>query len=120
MTALRLTPSTVLLACACAVALATPVLFHVHGYGTILLQLVVLGAWGLLAAVSSGAYADHHYWLVMALAVVVNVVLFSVPAVAIVAATARRSPAIAKWAIAAFFAFYLLSLFILFPATDGP
>jgi hypothetical protein len=56
----------------------------------------------------------------MALAVVVNLLLFGVPAGVIFAATVRRWPVIAKWAIAAFFAFYMCCLFILFPATDGP
>ena len=116
----RFTPTTALLMCSAVVAFVTPLLFQVHGYGTELLQLVVLGAWALLAALSSGAYADHHYYLVMALAVVVNLVLFGVPAGVILAATRRRSPLVVRWAIVAFFGFYLCCLGFLFPATDGP
>ncbi len=120
MSAQRFTPAAVFSTCLVVVALITPVLFSVHGYGTALLQLVVLGGWGIVAAASSGEFADHHYWLVMVSATIINVVLFAVPAGVVVALARRRSAAFANWAAVAILCFYALCLFVFFPATDGP
>src|SRR5258708_34958863 len=120
MFAQRFTLTAFFLACLVVVALTTPVLFGVHCYGTALLQLVVLGGWGIVEAASSGEFADHHHWLVMVSAVFLNVILFAVPAGIVVAASRLRSVLFAKLALMAFLGFYALCLFVFFPATDGP
>lgn len=66
--------------CAIVVALSTLILPSVKGYGTVLFQTVVLGAWGILAATTSDQYADPHHAQVWTLALVLNVLMFLIPA----------------------------------------
>jgi hypothetical protein len=92
----------------------------VHGYGTVLLQVVVLGAWGIVARASSGQYADFHHTVVMVVALVLNVTFFLIPAGLLYFATRRRWPTLAVIAIPVWCVIYLACLFVLFAATDGP
>src|SRR4051812_24841071 len=114
------TPTKVLLAAAGAVGASTAVLPSVTGYGTILFQVVALGAWGLVAAVTSGMYAHTHHPVVWSVAFLLNVILFIVPAGLMWLTSRRRWPIGSSLAILAWCTFYLASLFWLFPATDGP
>ena len=113
-------PTKVLLATAGFVGASTAALPSVTGYGTILSQLVALGAWGLVAAVTSGMDADTHHPIVWSVAFLLNVLLFAAPAALIWLTCRRRWPVSSSIAILAWSAFYLASLFWLFPATDGP
>src|SRR5947208_3374105 len=100
-TTVTLEPTKILLATAGLVGASTAVLPSVTGYGTILFQVVALGAWGIVAAVTSGLYADTHHpviWL----------------------SGRRRWTSGSSVVILAWCTFYLASLFWLFPATDGP
>jgi len=91
----------------------------VRGYGTILFQFVVLGAWGIVASVSSGTFADQHHEIVWPIAVLVNVVLFLLPVLP-VWLIGRRKPNAASILLLLWCSFYLAALFVLFPAADGP
>jgi hypothetical protein len=113
-------PTKVLLVAVGLVGASTAILPTVGGYGTILFQVVALGAWGIVAAVTSGLYADTHHPVVWSVAFFLNVVLFIVPAGIIWLAGRRRWPVGSSAVISAWCAFYLASLFLLFPATDGP
>lgn len=113
-------PDRALLLGAVAVAASTALLPSIGGYGTTLFQVVVLGAWGILAAVTSGQYADVHHGPVWAIALLLNLVLFVVPAVLLWLVSRRRWPVACAALLIAWCLFYLLSLFLLFPATDGP
>jgi len=102
------------------VAAGTAALSWIYGYGTILFQVVMLGAWSILAAVTSGQYADLHHGPVWVIALILNLVLFLVPAVLIWLVTRRRWPKASAVLLIAWSVFYLMSLFVLLPATDGP
>ena len=113
-------PNRALLLGAVAVAASTAVLPSIGGYGTILFQVVVLGAWGILAAISSGQFADLHHGPLWAIALLLNLVLFLVPATSLWVVTRRKWPIACAALLIAWCMFYLLSLFLFFPATDGP
>ena len=119
-TTVTLQPTKILLAATALVGVSTAVLPNVTGYGTNLFQVVALGAWGIVAAVTSGLYADTHHPVVWSVAFVLNVLLFIVPGGIIWLLGRRRWPIGSSVAILAWCAFYLASLFYLFPATDGP
>jgi hypothetical protein len=118
--AASLKPRGALVLCLAAVGLSTIGLPWIRGYGMVLSQLVVLGAWGLVAAASSGRYADLHHGPVWLAALFLNLVLFLIPAGIFFLTTRRRWPLVSAAGIAIFCAFYLSCLFFLFPATDGP
>jgi len=51
------------------------------GYGTMLDQLVVFGAWAIIARLSSGMFADNHHGYLWAVAFLLNMIGYSVVAV---------------------------------------
>lgn len=116
----NVTPKHTLLLGITAAALATFGMPYVSGYGTVLAQVVGLGAWAILASISSGAFADQHHQILWPIAGVFNVTLFCLVAVPVYFVMRRRAPRsfvlfVVIWAL-----FYIGSLFFLFPATDGP
>ncbi len=117
---MRLLPERILLLTAGAVGASTALLPSVTGYGTILSQTVVLGAWGIVAALTSGKFADLHHGPVWSVAFILNLILFFVPALIVWIVLRKRSPKVCSSVILVWFVFYLASLFFLFPATDGP
>jgi hypothetical protein len=116
----RFTPTRTLLGSTAVVGVSTIALPWIHGYGTGLFQIVVLGAFAIVAAVSSNAYADLHHGPVWCVALSINVLLFIIPAALIFFATNGRWPRASTTGILTWCIFYLACLFILFPATDGP
>jgi hypothetical protein len=116
-----LNPTRTLWGASFVVAASTLALPFVTGYGTTLSQTVVLGAWSIVAALTSDAFTNLHKPLVWLVAAALNVLLFLVPAAAILLstrgarATSTRTVALVGWLV-----FYAASLFILFQATDGP
>jgi hypothetical protein len=117
---MALHPTKILIAAACMVGASTAALLNVAGYGTVLSQIVVLGAWFVVAAITSGAYADTHHSVLWPVALSLNLILFLIPASGIWLATSKPRPSWCSVAILGWLAFYLASLFWLFPATDGP
>ena len=99
---------------------STVALPFITGYGTNLFQVVALGAWGLVALVASGEFADLNHWVVWPVAAILNLALFSIPALAIFLTTRKRSGVFFTVTLSLWLAFYLACLFVLFPATDGP
>lgn len=110
----------VFLAGSAAVVASTFALPSVTGYGTNLSQVVVLGAWGLVALVTSGEFADNHHTIVWPLAGLINVLLFSIPAAVAYVLLRNRKSRECIAVLILWLAFYLANLFVLFPATDGP
>ena len=102
------------------VAVSTAVLPSITGYGTSLFQVVALGAWALVAAFASGAFADQHHAFVWSVAAFLNVVLFGLPASVVFWFLRKSAPKLCVSLLGAWLVFYLASLFVLFPATDGP
>ena len=82
--------------------------------------VVGAGAWSILAAITSGLYADTHHPVVWSVALVLNLVHFLIPAAGVWLAARNRWAVGCSIAISAWSVFYLASLFWLFPATDGP
>ena len=113
-------PKRTLLICAIVVGLSTFILPLVKGYGTDLNQLVVLGAWGILAAITSDQYADSHQAQVWTIALLLNLLIFLIPAGLLWLVTRRKWGPQGVVATAVWCAVYLSCLFWAFPATDGP
>jgi hypothetical protein len=113
-------PTPILLATACVVGASTVVFPNVTGYGTILFQIIALGAWALVATITSGLYADTHHPVVWCVALVLNLIAYLTPAAGIWLAFRKRWPTSCSIAIFGWCALFLASLFWLFPATDGP
>jgi hypothetical protein len=113
-------PTRTLFVCLVLVALSTVVFPYITGYGMQLFQAVVLWAWVLVAAATSGTFADQHHFIVWPLAGVLNVVAFSVVALPLYFVLRRRIPIATSLMLAAWLLFYVSFLFVLFPATDGP
>jgi ABC-type amino acid transport substrate-binding protein len=84
----------------------------VTGYGTNLFQLVVGGAWSIVAAVASDAYADLAKALVWFPAGILNVLLFGVPAAAILLATRRSRASLRNFALLSWLVVYEASLLV--------
>jgi len=93
---------------------------YLTGYGTVLSQIVGLGAWGLLASVTSGMFADQNHQILWPIVATLNVFLFSLLAGPVYFVFRRRAPSFTLWFLALWLVFYLCCLFVLFPATDGP
>ncbi len=117
---MKLSPNIALLSTAGTVGASTLILPTVCGYGTTLFQIVVLGAWSIVASLTSGAYADLHKGPVWVVSFVLNILLFLVPALMVWVVSRKRWPMICTWFLITWCLFYLSSLFFLFPATDGP
>jgi hypothetical protein len=111
---------TVIFACEGLVAASTAGLPYVTGYGTGLFQLIVLGAWSIIARLSSGKFADQHHGELWAVAFLLNIICFNVVAVPLWLLTRKRVPKLSAISIVCFMVFYVAMLFVLFPATDGP
>jgi len=104
-----------------AIVVASSALFStVAGYGTQLFQAIVLGAWLLVASVTSTSFADQHAGVVYWVAAILNVVLFGAPAFGIFTTLRDRTPKLCIALLGAWVVLYLACLFVLFPATDGP
>jgi len=113
-------PAKTLVAWAGVIAVSTAFLPWITGYGTVLFQVIVFGAWAIVAAVSSATFADQNHGPMWLVAVVLNVAVFSLPGFAMLFLTRNRCPRLGVVGLSAWAAFYLLALFVLFPATDGP
>ena len=114
------TPDKTLIGSETAVALTTLTFPFVTGYGTVLYQVVVLGAWGIVARLTSGQFADLHHSALWSVALVLNLVAFSLIAIPVWALLRSRAPRISSIAVIFWCALYVALLFVLVPATDGP
>jgi branched-subunit amino acid ABC-type transport system permease component len=108
------------LTAAAAIALTTLTLPYVRGYGTNLSEVIVLGAYSIVAHFSSGRFADSHQIVLWPVALVLNMVLFLVIAIPVWAVFRNRAPRIASTATLCWLLFYVSMLYFLFPATSGP
>jgi hypothetical protein len=111
---------TVIFACEALVAASTAGLSYVTGYGTAQFQLVVLGAWSIIAHFSSGEFAGLHHGVLWAVAFLLNIACFNAVAVPLWLLTRNRLPRSSAILIICWTIFYIAMLFVLFPATDGP
>jgi hypothetical protein len=110
----------VFLSCSAVAAVSTVGLPYVTGYGTVLDQLVVFGAWAIIARLSSGMFVEHHHSYLWAVAFLLNMIGFCVVAVPLWLLSRYR---LLKWGLflsICWSAFWVAMLFLLFPATIGP
>lgn len=117
---IRISPGRALGVGVAAVAASSAAFPWVTGYGTVLFQRVAFGAWTLVADLTSGTFADLHHGPVWFVALVLNVGFFLFPALIVFFLSQKRWPKLGSAGLLAWTAFYLLCLFVLFPATDGP
>lgn len=101
------------------VAGSTVGLPYVSGYGTVLFQLLGLGAWRIAAKLSSGIFASQHLSILWTFAVLLVMVGFFIVAVPMWLITRNRLPRRGTVLIICWTVFYIAMLFVLFPATDG-
>ena len=113
-------PTRVLIATGSLIAASTVALPYVTGYGTVLFQVVTLGASAIVASTAASLFADTHHPVVWSVALVLNLLLFLIPASAVWLAARKRWPLGCSAALLGWYALYVSSLFWLFPATDGP
>ena len=113
-------PTRVLVLSFVVVAISTIPFPWVTGYGTNLFQIVALAAWALLAKFSSEEYADLHHAPLWTLALILNLILFAVPATLLWLPSRTRWPRASACMVATWCVFYVACLYVLFPATDGP
>jgi hypothetical protein len=113
-------PDKVLLTATAIVALTTATLPYITGYGTILFQIVALGAGDIVAHFSSQLFADHHQGVIWSVALLLNMVLFLAIAIPVWAVFRNRAPRVASTANICWLLVYVSMLYFLFPATSGP
>jgi hypothetical protein len=116
----RLKPIDKVLAGSGAVVALTTAALPYFGYGTILYADIVLFAWGIVAQLSSGQFADQHHSAIWPVALVLNMLGFSIVAIPVWAICRNRRPRAGSIAIVCWLVLYVAMLFFLFPATDGP
>ena len=120
MITITLIPINSLIFTTCVVGVSTAVLPAITGYGTSLSQGIILGAWAIIAALTSGAYADQHHAPVWAIVFILNILFYLVPALIVWLVCRYNFPSTCNTALIIWCVFYLACLFFLFPATDGP
>ena len=99
---------------------STAGLVAVRGWGTVLFQIVVLGAWSIVAHFTSGLFADQHHGIVWIVALLLNTLGFAIVGVPLWLISRNRLPKSGPVLIICWTVLYLAMLFVLFPATDGP
>jgi hypothetical protein len=102
------------------VAGSTAGLALVTGYGTRFSQLVIFGAYVLIARLSSSMFAEHHHGTWWTVIFLLNMVSFSVVGVPLWMVARKRFPKSGPSLLVCWTLFYVSMLFILFPATNGP
>lgn len=102
------------------VAASTAGLAAVSGYGTLLFQIVMLGAWSIVAHFTSGSFADHHQGVVWTVTLLLNVLVFAIVGVPLWLISRNHSLSWGPLLIICWTILYVAMLFLLFPATDGP
>ena len=115
-----ITPRNALAGATAAVGLSALVLPAVHIYPTVLSLVVALCAWGVVAFIKSSQFADGHFPVVWTAAVVLHMISFFIPAIAIWLGLRNRRPRLCSALVCVWCLCYLVLLYVLFPAPMGP
>ena len=89
------------------------------GLGTALQLLVVSYAHYIVYCLSSTEYADTHSWQVFVIAILINTLVFLIPALIVLLFTRSRAPRLGVILQLCWLIFYLGAEFVLFPAQEG-
>jgi hypothetical protein len=92
----------------------------VHSDPTVLSMLIALCAWGVVAFIKSSRFADGHFPVIWMTAVVLHMIGFFTPGVAIWFGLWNRKPDLCSALVCTWCLCYLMLLYILFPASMGP
>jgi len=112
-------PVAVLVVAALLVAVSVVAAVHGASDGTTLFLAVGSVALRLVANVALPTYTHQHYELALAVAVLLNLVLFLIPAVSIFLVLHKRKPFASACTTAIWCTFYIACVLVLFPVTDG-
>jgi hypothetical protein len=105
---------------AAAVGISAALLPAIHSYPTVLSLLIGLCAWGVIAFMKSGQFADGHFALVWVAAVLLHIISFSIPAIVIWLGLRNLAPRTCSVLVGVWCLCYLGFLFIFCPALAGP
>ena len=112
-------PIAVLVVAALLVAVSVVAAVHGASDGTMAFIAVAALAMSSVAKITSPMYAHHHQSVVLAVAVLFNVVIFLVPAVPAFLVLRKRRPIASLCTTVIWCAFYVACILVLFPITDG-
>jgi hypothetical protein len=118
--AVVITSHSALAGTAAAVGISAAFLPAIHSHPTVLSLAIGLCAWGVIAFIKSGQFADGHFALVWATAVLLHIISFSIPATVIWLSLRKRRPRTCSVMVGIWCLCYLSFLLILFPALAGP
>jgi hypothetical protein len=113
-------PNRTLLASFGVVGASTAALSWIPGCGTVLYLVVGLTSASLVAGATSDYYADNHPVPVILVAFFLNVLVYGIPATLIWLVSRAKWGHVSGYVLLCWCAFYLASLFVLFPASECP
>ena len=114
-----ITPRSTLIGATAAVGFSALVLPAAHIYPTALSLVGALCAWGVVAFIRSPQFADGHFSAVWAAAVVLHMISFLIPGIAIWLGLRNRKPLLCSALVGIWCLCYLLLLYFLFAAPMG-
>jgi hypothetical protein len=103
-----------------AVGLSAALLPAIHRYPTVLSLVIGLCGWAVIAFVKSNQFADGHFAWVWTAAVLLHIITFGIPAIAIWLGLRSRMPRTCSVMVGIWCLCYLGFLFVFFPAMAGP
>lgn len=112
-------PRKVLTGSVAVVGLSAALLPTLPIYPTIFEYTVALFAWGIISYAKSPHFADFHFPLVWSVTVLLHVIAFSIPALAVWFGFRNRRPRLCSGLLAAWCLIYLMLVLFLFPASGG-
>ncbi len=115
-----ITPRNALAGATAVVGLSALVSPAAHIYPTVLSLVVALCAWGVVAFIKSSQFADGHFRVVWTVAVVLHMISFFIPGIAIWLSLRNRRPDLYSALVCAWCLCYLVLLYVLFPAPMSP
>jgi ABC-type uncharacterized transport system permease subunit len=113
-------PRNALTVATAAVGVSALVLPAVHSYPTVLSLVVALCAWGVVAFMTSSQFASEHFRLVWTTAVVLHLISFFIPGIAIWLGLRNRKPVLCSALVCIWCLCYLVLLYIFFLTPMGP
>jgi hypothetical protein len=115
-----ISPRNALTAATTAVGVSALVLPAVHSYPTVLSLLVALCAWSVVAFLKSSQFANEHFRVVWTAAVMLHLIGFFIPGIAMWLGFRNRKPVLCSALVCIWCLCYLVLLYICFPAPMGP
>src|SRR5580658_644373 len=106
-----ITPRRALIGATAAVGFSALVLPAVHSYPTMLSLLIALCAWGVVAFMKSSQFADGHFPVIWTAAVMLHMIVFFIPGIAVWFGLRNRKPGLCSALVCAWCLCYLVLLY---------